>query len=105
MGLAPYPMRDQIFEYLARVRRPLRRAPPRAARTPELLDAHWVAQAQRWELETSTGPVAARVLVIAPGLLKQPFTPALPGLEGFPGNAFTLRRGTTPTISPESASR
>ena len=54
----------------------------------ELLDARWVADRQRWELETSTGPLVARVLIAAPGLLSEPSTPALPGLESFEGNAF-----------------
>ena len=82
-----YPMRDQIFEYLrgCAERFGVR---PHVRLNCELLDAHWVAGAQHWELETSTGPLAARVLVIAPGLLSEPFTPALPGLERFQGNAF-----------------
>ncbi|HVG74048.1 MAG TPA: NAD(P)/FAD-dependent oxidoreductase, partial [Thermoleophilaceae bacterium] len=54
----------------------------------ELLAATWVADAQRWELETTTGPLAARVLVAAPGLLSEPSTPDLPGFERFEGRAF-----------------
>jgi cation diffusion facilitator CzcD-associated flavoprotein CzcO len=82
-----YPMRDQIFEYLRGCadRFGVR---PHVRLNSELIDAHWVADGQHWELETSTGPLAARVLVIAPGLLSEPFTPSLPGLEHFKGNAF-----------------
>ena len=82
-----YPMRDQIFEYLRRCadRFGVR---PHVRLNSELLDARWVAGEQRWQLDTSTGPVAARVLVVAPGLLSEPFAPALPGLDRFRGNAF-----------------
>ena len=82
-----YPMRDQIFEYL-------RKCADRFGVRPhvrlgcELLNARWVAAEQHWELDTSTGPLAARVLVAAPGLLSEPFTPALPGLDRFQGKAF-----------------
>jgi cation diffusion facilitator CzcD-associated flavoprotein CzcO len=82
-----YPMRDQILDYL-------RECAVRFGVLPhtrlgcELLGARWVADEQRWELETSTGPLAARVLVAAPGLLSEPSTPSLPGLERFQGRAF-----------------
>ena len=82
-----YPMRDQILEYL-------RDCAERFGILPhtrlgcELLGATWVAAEQRWELETTTGPLAARVLVAAPGLLSEPWSPSLPGLDGFRGNVF-----------------
>jgi cation diffusion facilitator CzcD-associated flavoprotein CzcO len=82
-----YPMRDQILGYL-------RGCAERSGILPhirlnsELLGATWVADAQHWELETSTGLLAARVLVAAPGLLSEPSTPVLPGMERFEGNAF-----------------
>ena len=82
-----YPMRDQILEYL----RDCARRFGILAHTRlgcELLGATWIAEAQRWELETTTGPLAARVLIAAPGLLSEPSTPALPGIERFEGNAF-----------------
>jgi len=82
-----YPMRDQILEYLrdCAVRFGVL---PHTRLSCELLGARWVADEQRWELETSTGPLAARVLVAAPGLLSEPSTPALPGIERFQGRAF-----------------
>ena len=82
-----YPMRDQILGYLRDCadRFGVR---PHVRTGTELLDARWVAGHQRWELETSTGRVAARVLIAAPGLLSEPFTPAPPGLDRFKGNAF-----------------
>ena len=86
-----YPLRDEIQAYL-------RDCAQRYGVVPhmrlgcELLGATWVAGEQRWELETSQGPIAARVLVAAPGLLSEPFEPALPGLERFEGNAFHTAR-------------
>jgi cation diffusion facilitator CzcD-associated flavoprotein CzcO len=82
-----YPMRDQILEYLRDCadRFGVR---PHLRPGSELLDARWISEDQRWELETSTGPLAARVLVPAPGLLSEPHVPALPGLDRFRGNAF-----------------
>jgi cation diffusion facilitator CzcD-associated flavoprotein CzcO len=86
-----YPMRDQIHDYL-------RDCAERfgilehTRLSCELLGASWVADAQHWELETTAGPLAARVLVAAPGLLSEPSTPALPGIERFQGNAFHTAR-------------
>jgi cation diffusion facilitator CzcD-associated flavoprotein CzcO len=86
-----YPLRDEIQAYL-------RDCAERHGVVPhmrlgcELLGATWVAGEQRWELETSQGLIAARVLVAAPGLLSEPFEPALPGVERFEGNAFHTAR-------------
>jgi cation diffusion facilitator CzcD-associated flavoprotein CzcO len=86
-----YPLRDEIQAYL-------RDCAERYGVVPhmrlgcELLGATWVAGEQRWELETSQGAIAARVLVAAPGLLSEPFEPAIPGLERFEGNAFHTAR-------------
>jgi cation diffusion facilitator CzcD-associated flavoprotein CzcO len=86
-----YPLRDEIQTYL-------RECAERSGVVPhlrlgcELLGATWVAGEQRWELDTSQGPIAARVLVAAPGLLSEPCEPAIPGLERFEGNAFHTAR-------------
>jgi cation diffusion facilitator CzcD-associated flavoprotein CzcO len=86
-----YPMRDQILEYLRGCAR--RFDVLRLTRLGcELLGATWVAERQHWELETSDGRLAARVLVAAPGLLSEPWHPALPGLDRFQGNAFHTAR-------------
>jgi cation diffusion facilitator CzcD-associated flavoprotein CzcO len=82
-----YPMRDQIHEYLRDCAERFG-VMPQIRLGCELIDARWVADRQHWELETSTGPLVARVLISAPGLLSEPSTPALPGLESFRGNAF-----------------
>ena len=86
-----YPMRDQILEYLRDCAQRFG-VLPHTRLNCELLGATWVADAQHWELETSDGPLAARVLVTAPGLLSEPWSPALPGLERFKGNAFHTAR-------------
>jgi cation diffusion facilitator CzcD-associated flavoprotein CzcO len=82
-----YPMRDQIHDYLRECAERFGIL-PHTRLNCELLGATWVADAQRWELETSGGPLAAQVLVAAPGLLSEPSSPSLPGLERFQGNAF-----------------
>ena len=45
--------------------------------------AHW--QDDHWRLETSRGPLEARVLVLATGPLSAPALPNLPGLDDFAG--------------------
>ena len=82
-----YPMRDQIHAYLRGCAERFGVLPHTRLRC-ELLGATWVAEEQRWELDTTDGPLAARVLVAAPGLLSEPFTPTLPGIDGFQGNAY-----------------
>ena len=86
-----YPLRDELHDYL-------RHCAERYGIVPhlrlscELEGATWLAEEQRWELETSGGPLAARVLVAAPGLLSEPWTPELPGADRFRGNAFHTAR-------------
>jgi cation diffusion facilitator CzcD-associated flavoprotein CzcO len=86
-----YPLRDELQTYL-------RGCAERYGVVPnlrlgcELLGASWIAGEQRWQLETSQGPIAARVLVAAPGLLSEPCLPVIPGLERFEGNAFHTAR-------------
>ena len=82
-----YPMRDQILEYLRDCAGRFG-VLPHTRLSSELLGARWIADEQRWELETSTGPLSARVLVAAPGLLSEPWSPSPPGLERFQGRAF-----------------
>ncbi len=58
----------------------------------EVLQARWDAAGSRWHLVTSTGPVRARVLVLAAGRLTEPRLPDLPGLAGFDGPVFHTAR-------------
>lgn len=50
--------------------------------------ARWDDREQRWDIETSRGPISARVLVAATGLLSQPRIPEIPGLDTFPGQVI-----------------
>ena len=58
----------------------------------ELLEAAWDAESGRWSIETSDGPLSAKVLIAAPGLLSEPAVPQLPGLESFEGTVFHTAR-------------
>jgi cation diffusion facilitator CzcD-associated flavoprotein CzcO len=58
-----------------------------------VLGARW--NEDRWELETSNGPVTAKVLVGATGPLVEPSCPDFPGLERFQGRPSTPPAGTT----------
>ncbi|HEX2210084.1 MAG TPA: NAD(P)/FAD-dependent oxidoreductase [Longimicrobium sp.] len=58
----------------------------------EVREAWWDDNGRRWRIETSSGPVTARVLVNAAGALSEPATPDLPGLDGFEGRAFHSAR-------------
>jgi cation diffusion facilitator CzcD-associated flavoprotein CzcO len=55
-------------------------------------EAEWDDDAGRWTLQTSGGPVSARVLVAGMGPLTEPSIPDLPGLERFEGKVFHSAR-------------
>ena len=54
----------------------------------DLRQARWDENDHRWQLETSTGEISARVVISGAGPLNEPSIPAIPGLEGFPGKVF-----------------
>ena len=54
--------------------------------------AAWDDAAGRWRLETSAGPVDARVLIAGVGPLAEPRVPDLPGLDRFEGTVFHSAR-------------
>jgi cation diffusion facilitator CzcD-associated flavoprotein CzcO len=58
----------------------------------EVTDARWDEDAQRWRIQTTLGPLTARVLVMAAGGLSDPVIPDLPGLGEFQGRAFHSAR-------------
>jgi cation diffusion facilitator CzcD-associated flavoprotein CzcO len=82
-----YPEQPQILEYL---RDCVRRfgVRDRIRLNTEMQDAAWDTGERRWRIDTSNGPLTARVLVAAPGLLSEPSLPRIPGLEDFSGNVF-----------------
>jgi cation diffusion facilitator CzcD-associated flavoprotein CzcO len=58
----------------------------------EVTEAAWDGGAACWRLRTSRGDLAADVLISATGPLSEPSLPAIPGLAGFPGEAFHSAR-------------
>src|SRR5215212_8555207 len=54
--------------------------------------ADWDDDAGRWTLQTSGGPMSARVLVAGMGPLTEPSVPELPGLDTFEGAVFHSAR-------------
>jgi cation diffusion facilitator CzcD-associated flavoprotein CzcO len=57
-----------------------------------------------WNLETSDGPLRARVVVAGTGPLAEPRTPPLQGLEAFRGETFHSARWNHDYASPASGS-
>jgi cation diffusion facilitator CzcD-associated flavoprotein CzcO len=86
-----YPLRDELHAYLRGCAERFG-VLPHTRVSCELLAATWLADEQRWELETSDGQITAKVLIAAPGLLSEPWTPAVPGMDRFEGNAFHTAR-------------
>jgi cation diffusion facilitator CzcD-associated flavoprotein CzcO len=86
-----YSRQPEIRAYLHRVVEDFAVAPKIRLNT-EVSSARWDEAAQRWELETSRGPLRARVLVSATGPLVEPKIPPFPGLERFAGPAFHSAR-------------
>ncbi len=58
----------------------------------ELREAEWVEEEGLWRIETSRAPLSARYLISAPGLLSEPKTPDIPGLDGFTGETVHTAR-------------
>ena len=86
-----YSPQPEIRDYLRRVVGDFK-VTPKVRLNCEVASARWDEAAQRWELETSQGPVRARVLVSATGPLVEPKIPRFPGLERFAGPAFHSAR-------------
>jgi cation diffusion facilitator CzcD-associated flavoprotein CzcO len=58
----------------------------------EVTGADWDESAGRWRVETSEGPLTARVLVSAMGPLVEPKVPDITGVERFRGRVFHSAR-------------
>ncbi|MGI8411040.1 MAG: flavin-containing monooxygenase [Solirubrobacteraceae bacterium] len=82
-----YPLQPEIWDYLRKVVADDGLIPHIRCRH-EVTSGCWDDQARRWRLETTGGPVTARVLVLAIGALSEPSIPAIPGLERFEGAVF-----------------
>jgi cation diffusion facilitator CzcD-associated flavoprotein CzcO len=86
-----YSRQPEIRAYLRRVVDEFGVAPHIRLST-EVRSARWDEASNRWELETSSGPVRARVLVSGTGPLVEPRIPDVPGLERFEGPTFHSAR-------------
>ncbi|GAA4387825.1 flavin-containing monooxygenase [Tsukamurella soli] len=81
----------ELHEYLRAAARDEGLRPHLRLDTP-LDGARWDADARCWRLETGSGGLAARALVLAAGRLSEPRIPVVPGLDTFVGNAFHSAR-------------
>ena len=77
----------EILEYLQRVAA-THGVLPRIRFRTEVVSARWDDARRVWDVETSGGSYAARVLVSAAGPLHRPQIPDLPGLSSFGGKTF-----------------
>jgi cation diffusion facilitator CzcD-associated flavoprotein CzcO len=84
-----YSRQPEIREYLRRVVEEHGVA-PHIRLGCEVRGARW--DSDHWEIDTSQGPVTAKVLVSAAGPLVEPKLPDFPGLERFQGPAFHSAR-------------
>src|SRR5919197_835051 len=84
-----YSRQPEIREYLHRTAQEFG-VMPRIRFSTEVTSARW--EDDRWQLETSSGPITARVLVSGAGPLVEPKIPPFPGLDTFTGPAFHSAR-------------
>src|SRR3954454_10188639 len=95
-SFAPNPDWTRTYSRQPEIREYLRRVASEHGVTPhirldtEVRGARW--DEDHWEIETSQGPVTAKVLVSAAGPLVEPKLPDFPGLETFSGPAFHSAR-------------
>jgi cation diffusion facilitator CzcD-associated flavoprotein CzcO len=95
-SFAPNPDWTRTYSRQPEIRDYLRRVVEEHGVTPhirlgcEVKGARWTED--HWAIETSQGPVTAKVLVSAAGPLVEPKLPDFPGLERFQGPAFHSAR-------------
>jgi cation diffusion facilitator CzcD-associated flavoprotein CzcO len=82
-----YSRQPEIWEYLRRCVRDHALGPHLRLET-EVRSATWDEGAREWRIETSAGPVLARVFILATGPLSAPALPDIAGLERFQGRLF-----------------
>jgi cation diffusion facilitator CzcD-associated flavoprotein CzcO len=82
---------EEIWRYLQRCAREFG-IEPHIRFDHEVRAAAWDEGATRWRIETSRGPLTARVLVMATGPLSEAIVPDIPGLRTFEGRAFHSAR-------------
>ena len=89
---------SQTYSRQPEIREYLRRCADRFGVRPkirfrcEVTAASWNDERGRWELDTTDGPLHARVLIAGAGPLFEPKYPELPGLDDFRGALFHSAR-------------
>jgi len=97
-SFAPNPTWTRTYSRQPEIRDYLRRCAddfgvrPHVRLACEVSSASWDERSGRWRIETSSGPVTARVLVAGMGPLTEPKTPDLPGIESFEGHVMHSAR-------------
>jgi cation diffusion facilitator CzcD-associated flavoprotein CzcO len=86
-----YSKQPEIWEYLKKVAddHGLR---PHLRLGTSLQGAEWDEDAGFWRLDTSAGPITAKVVISALGALSEPSLPDIPGIAEFPGTIFHSAR-------------
>src|SRR3954451_16567146 len=87
-----YPEQPQILDYLHDVARRFG-VLDKTRLNCELTDAQWDPDERRWSIDTTDGPLRARFLIAATGLLSEPSLPAVPGRERVTGTEFHSAKG------------
>jgi cation diffusion facilitator CzcD-associated flavoprotein CzcO len=82
-----FPIQPEIWDYLRDVANRFG-VMPHIRFDHEVTGATWDEDAGLWRIETSHGPLTARVIVAGQGGLSEPAIPDLPGIERFQGPAF-----------------
>jgi cation diffusion facilitator CzcD-associated flavoprotein CzcO len=96
LSFAPNPDWSSTFSGRQEIQAYLRRVADERGVTPfirfghEVLSARW--DGERWEIDTASGALTARVLIAASGPLSEPLVPDIPGLDGFGGKLFHSAR-------------
>ncbi|HEX8051782.1 MAG TPA: NAD(P)/FAD-dependent oxidoreductase [Thermoleophilaceae bacterium] len=97
-SFAPNPTWSQTYSRQPEIRDYLQRCAddfgirPHVRLGTDVEEASWNEDDQRWEIETSKGSFAARVLVAGMGPLTEPKIPDLPGLDDFEGEIWHSAR-------------
>jgi cation diffusion facilitator CzcD-associated flavoprotein CzcO len=86
-----YPLQPEIWGYLQRAVARLGIEPVLHLDT-DVLDARWDETIARWRIDTSRGPLVARVLVGAAGPLTEPSIPDVAGIDTFEGEQMHSAR-------------
>jgi cation diffusion facilitator CzcD-associated flavoprotein CzcO len=97
-SFAPNPDWTRTYSPQPEIRDYLRRCADRFGVRPhvrvntEVTGAEWNEETRRWEVETTRGPISARVLIGGMGPLTEPKLPDVPGLESFEGETMHSAR-------------